>query len=547
MFGQSRLAAAVHRFPALLGLLFLITQSTRAADLMPHNLLAHGDTQNFWIARVDLSPAGRPGTSLAHTTIYARQLGEEGKWQPLTASPIPARVIALASQNGLAAVLLDDGSWMLLYPDSPEGPTNAKSLPQPARMIALAGGRNAWWAIGVVPGGIAAVPTTQPTSAPTRPAVAEQVSASQPAATHPAESRLVLFSFTGNDWKAQAELPDAANGSPGVSLASIDDTPYVADVIPGGVRVRHLDNGHWRTDGTWTDLPALAGIKLLNNSSVPLLWVEPISGDDRVYTLNKSAPAVAHLSPIPNSSPADRTVVTATGKFRMLAIVKGDVVEQDYVLPQLKPDGARFTLGLPQTSVYVLIERVQWFVVAVALIAAFVGSMRQRSMIQEVPERLAGLTLAPMGRRFAAGAIDALPALLAFAYGYVHFALASNITEANRPVILLLIYWSAGIIYVVYMTGYETMAGRSLGKMLLGLRVVGLDGAPATPGALVTRNVLRIIDIGLWLFPLFIITIFPLRQRAGDVAAGTLVIVGNGQAPRDEKNEQTIASNDGES
>ncbi|HEY2584753.1 MAG TPA: RDD family protein [Tepidisphaeraceae bacterium] len=514
---------------------------------MPHNLLAHGDAQNFWIARVDLVPAGRPGSALARTTIYTRQLGEEGKWQPLTLSPIPARVISLASQNGLAAALLDDGSWMFLYPDSTEGPTNAKSLPQPARMIALAGGRNAWWAIGVAPGGIAALPATQPTSAPTQPAAVEPVSASQPAATHPAEGRLVLFSFTGNDWKAHSELPDSLDATPGVSLAIIDDTPYLADVVPGGVRVRHFDNGRWLTDGTWTDLPPLAGIKLLSNSSVPLLWVQPISGDHRVYTLNKSAPAIAHLTPIPDSSPADQTVVIATGKFRMLGIVKGDVVDQDYALPQLKPDGARSMVGLPQTSVYVLIERVQWFVVAVALVAAFVGSMRQRSMIQEGAERLAGLTLAPLGRRLAAGVIDMLPALLAFAFGYVHFAQASNVTEANRPVILLLIYWCAGIVYVAYMTAFETMAGRSFGKMLLGLRVVGLDGAPAKPGALVTRNVLRIIDIGLWLVPLLIITIFPLRQRAGDVAAGTLVISGNGETPNAEKSEENVASNDGES
>ena len=221
MFGQFRLAAAVHRLSALLGLLLILAPTTRAADLMPHNLQAHGDAQNFWIARVDPAPAGRPGTALARTTIYARQLGEEAKWQPLTLSPIPARVVTLASQNGLAAALLDDGSWMLLYPDSPQGPTNAKPLPQPARMIALAGGTSAWWAIGVVPGGIAGLPTSQPTSAPTQPASLVQADVSQPA-THPAESKLVLFSFTGNDWKAVTELPEPAHGLPDVSLAIVN-------------------------------------------------------------------------------------------------------------------------------------------------------------------------------------------------------------------------------------------------------------------------------------------------------------------------------------
>lgn len=546
MFGPFRLAAAVHRFSALLGLLLWLTasSSTGAADLIPHNLLAHGDAQNFWVARVDLVPSGRPGTSLARTTIYARQLGEEGQWKPLTGVPVPARVVSLASQNGLAAALLEDGSWMLFYSDSPEGPTNAKPLPQPARMVALAGGTNAWWALGVVPGGIAGLPATQPTSAPAHAATA---ATSAPAETRPSENRLVLFSFTGNDWKADAELPDANDGSPAdVSLAIVDDVPYLAEVVPGGARVRHLDGGRWRVDGTWTGLPPLAGIKLMSDSSVPMLWVEPLSGEDTLYSLNKSGPVVSHLAPIPDSTPADRTAVIATGKLRSLGIVKGNVAEQDYSLPpHLKPDGARFNLGLPQTSALNMLERVQWFVVTVALVAAFMGSLRQRPMMREGAQRLAGLALAPLGKRFAAGAIDSVLALLAFAYGYFHFASDPHLSEANRPVVILAVYWASGIFYIVYLTFIETLAGRSLGKILLGLRVVGLDGAPATPGALVLRNVLRIVDVGLWMFPLLIITVFPLRQRAGDVAAGTLVVTEGGAPSAEETSDATtVTSNE---
>jgi uncharacterized RDD family membrane protein YckC len=546
------LAAAVHRLFALLGLLLLLaaSPSTRAADLIPHNLLAHGDAQNLWVARVDLVPSGRPGTSLSRTTIYARQLGEEGQWRPLTGVPVPARVVSLASQNGLAAALLEDGSWMLFYADSPEGPTNAKPLPEPARMIALAGGTNAWWALGVVPGGIAGLPATQPTSAPAHAATAAPSATSAPAETRPSENRLVLFSFTGNDWKADAELPEASDGSPAdVSLAIVDDVPYLAEVVPGGARVRHLEGGRWIVDGTWTGLPPLAAIKLMSDSSVPLLWVEPLSGDDTLYAMNKAGTVVSHLAPIPDSTPADRTVVIATGKLRSLGIVKGNVAEQDYALPpHLKPDGARFNLGLPQTSAWNTLERVQWFVVTVALVVAFMASLRQRPMMREGAQRLAGLALAPLGRRFAAGAIDSVLALLAFAYGYFHFGSDAHLSEANRPVVILAVYWASGIFYIVYLTFIETLAGRSLGKILLRLRVVGLDGAPATPAALVMRNVLRIVDVGLWMFPLLIITVFPLRQRAGDVAAGTLVVTEGGAPSTEEKSEETtVASKEAQS
>jgi len=57
---------------------------------------------------------------------------------------------------------------------------------------------------------------------------------------------------------------------------------------------------------------------------------------------------------------------------------------------------------------------------------------------------------------------------------------------------------------------------------------------------LVTRNVLRVIDIGIFFIPLLLIPLFPLRQRVGDIAAGTLVVYGQVPVPG-EKNEQPEA------
>src|ERR1700692_1723307 len=102
---------------------------------MPHDLLAHGDSEQFWIARVEQTPK-LPNT--LRTTIYFRQLGQEGKWQTLTTTPLPARVVVSRStRNGRAAAMIDDGSWVLLNPDS--GPFTAGPLPGPSRMVALAG------------------------------------------------------------------------------------------------------------------------------------------------------------------------------------------------------------------------------------------------------------------------------------------------------------------------------------------------------------------------------------------------------------------------
>ena len=83
-------------------------------------------------------------------------------------------------------------------------------------------------------------------------------------------------------------------------------------------------------------------------------------------------------------------------------------------------------------------------------------------------------------------------------------------------------------VYLLATTLVETVAGRSLGKLLTGLYVVGLDGKPAGIGARLLRNVLRIIDLPI--MPLALILFSPLRQRAGDLAAGTLVVRGKADA-----------------
>jgi uncharacterized RDD family membrane protein YckC len=75
----------------------------------------------------------------------------------------------------------------------------------------------------------------------------------------------------------------------------------------------------------------------------------------------------------------------------------------------------------------------------------------------------------------------------------------------------------------VHTTTLEILLGRSVGKMLLGLRPATLEGTKPPPRALLTRNLLRIIDIVL-VFPLVMILFSPLRQRVGDLAAGTLVL-----------------------
>lgn len=68
--------------------------------------------------------------------------------------------------------------------------------------------------------------------------------------------------------------------------------------------------------------------------------------------------------------------------------------------------------------------------------------------------------------------------------------------------------------------------GQTVGKRLLGLRVVGEGGLRLEPSQVVLRNVLRLVDILPGLFGLggAVALLHPEHRRVGDVVAGTVVI-----------------------
>ncbi|MEM7107665.1 MAG: RDD family protein [Bacteroidota bacterium] len=68
--------------------------------------------------------------------------------------------------------------------------------------------------------------------------------------------------------------------------------------------------------------------------------------------------------------------------------------------------------------------------------------------------------------------------------------------------------------------------GQSLGKKQLNIKVVRLDGTPATIGGYILRWILRPLDIGIFSGAIAVISIAITEnsQRLGDLAAGTTVV-----------------------
>ena len=71
------------------------------------------------------------------------------------------------------------------------------------------------------------------------------------------------------------------------------------------------------------------------------------------------------------------------------------------------------------------------------------------------------------------------------------------------------------------------MAGRTPGKRMAGLRVLTPEGLVPTAGALITRNVFRIIDSMPLFYVVGLLFVFFGRQhlRLGDLAAGTVLAI----------------------
>jgi uncharacterized RDD family membrane protein YckC len=86
-------------------------------------------------------------------------------------------------------------------------------------------------------------------------------------------------------------------------------------------------------------------------------------------------------------------------------------------------------------------------------------------------------------------------------------------------------FWLLIALGVGYYIVCEAATGATLGKRMVGIRVVGVDGEQVTLAAAVVRNVLRLVDALFFYLVGFIFALLSTRgQRLGDRAAHTIVV-----------------------
>jgi uncharacterized RDD family membrane protein YckC len=129
-----------------------------------------------------------------------------------------------------------------------------------------------------------------------------------------------------------------------------------------------------------------------------------------------------------------------------------------------------------------------------------------------------------VGLRFVAFLIDSIVFLI---LGYVMAALTGG-TTADGFGLQGVPFFIFSLLSFLYYWLMETYLGGTLGKLVLGMRVIMEDGEPVTLTASLVRNLLRIVDGLPGFLPYLLGAIFiwtsPAKQRLGDRLAKTYVV-----------------------
>ena len=147
-------------------------------------------------------------------------------------------------------------------------------------------------------------------------------------------------------------------------------------------------------------------------------------------------------------------------------------------------------------------------------------------MAQGVSGAPAALEVHVTGRRVLATIVDGIVLSVVFVVMSMLFGSASAESGQVGASLSGVAFLALSILSIAYFIVLEGYLGQTLGKMLLGIKVVREDtGEVPGPGAATIRTLLRIID-GLFLYLVAFIAVLASRknQRLGDMLANTLVV-----------------------
>ncbi len=466
------------------------------------SVLAEAGPANYWIIVRERLPAeGGVVTVIRGTELT---VGKPLSWRYISTLSRP--VIATAAIDRRLAVLYADGSWQLVWQGSvAQGPVPPDGLV--LRTIAGAGNH--------------------------------MIALASPIGGSSTALRLLRFD---NGWTDLGETPIQASATGSVLPISIDEVQggsVIASVIGIDDTV-----SVWSRDqaGKWTELPnidtsmpqphSVVEWAKVVNAPVPTIAIGRGGSSIELRSFQQTKWTAPVVLPIKPKLAGTKATSASVGSDVRIIWAEIDGLYESSFSNAGKPLGEQpSVIPTPRDPSYVSGWDSIMTLLMLALLAVALSTTSWRGVPEVDIEKVRAL-LAPLGRRFIAGLIDATPLIGAF-FWIALLAQSTNQDPWQGMTTQQEIIFGIGLgVYILHTAILEMLTARSLGKWLTGLRVVGSDGLRPGRGPLLLRNLMRLLD--LYLVPLMLVWLTPMRQRLGDIASRTFVVLASTRdAPTD--------------
>ncbi len=460
---------------------------------LPDKIIAAGSGQEYWI-----SLTGKQADQRV-SSIRQRIDPVRGRW--IEVARFQSEITSIAIVGNRLAVLLPTGEWRLL--SSGPGPLGTP-LPDGYRPFRFAGDGESLLAIAT---GQQASPTTSDDSSPS---------------TSPAQPpKASVLSWDGQNWEVVTTLPTTLETGD-VEIARAHGTLFSAGRHGDAIEVWAYRGDAWQKISTRPG-NEITQFKLLTGKTHAMIATQSPMGNWSLHT------AGSDQSPRVFETPVSSDLAMVGSTLRVIYL-KDNRIEQlaydDYGAGEAYPISTIGDLGLPNQAV-----QTWWHLIGLILLTlTMVLTFRQRPATPNESLERAKVRVAPLGRRIAAGVIDAVPQFIGMGYMLKHAqTLQPGIGLATAEVFVPYLIGLA--VYLLHVTVSEAIWGRSFGKFLFGLRVLNYDGTRVSPERIILRNLLRLVDL-LFYAPLLLVLLTPMGQRVGDLAARTIVVYENDESDK---------------
>ncbi|MGN6625285.1 MAG: RDD family protein [Tepidisphaeraceae bacterium] len=451
-------------------LLLCLASSAIGAD-RPADLRIEGSGEHYWVCLVNQDP-NDPKNHFTSVRMLVDKAS--GKWSQI--AQLQSQVVDVAAVGDRLAILSASGDWQLVWRG---GSVLGPGLPQDRVATRFAGDGQTLLAI-------------------TR------------AAKGPPALALYRWNHSAG-WRKEADLPPEATPAQS-SVAAYKGVPWIAYAGKDAIEVGKLQDGAWQRV---CSLDRSRAFELISGAPAAMLARHGSDGRISVYDVHTDRPAEIQSLELPE--PNDTAVVDTSLRFVTTdgVTIKQTRFDQFGRGAKSGPDEiARLDTTAQREHEWVNV------VVVALLTLAMLATFRQRPAGEAID--VSKVMIAPLSRRIPAAVIDAIPLLIANAWLYSRTE-GGTITPDQVSASLYAPEFIGLGLYLLHVTLSEIVFGRSIGKLMFGLRVVTPEGTRVPAGRIVLRNILRIIDLALVL-PIFFVFISPASQRIGDLAARTLVV-----------------------